>query len=209
MPLPHSLGASFHLLSRACTFSCGSTQQFLNSFFVASQFQTPLLPTSRARWIGSFFSSFRVRRPLPIHLSNLSKPVPRRRPRSHRRARQVQRLFSDSRESLGLSPFLCTLDLVKFHTRALPKANVHRVPCKDRKRRAVKRGSSGEGSSLEISMKSGRSLKPHKKAAVTSKSIFLKFFTILTWQLPVEAGPQRQLRRSRTPSSACRHSCHS
>ena len=51
-----------------------------------------------------------------------------------------------------------------------------RVPYRDRTRRDIRRGFSEVGSSLGISMKSGLSLNPFKKAAVTSKSITLNFF---------------------------------
>ena len=54
--------------------------------------------------------------------------------------------------------------------------SITRSRYRDRTRRAVRRGFSEAGSSLGISMKSGLSLNPHKKAAVTSKSITLNLF---------------------------------
>ena len=110
----------------------GASQQFLNMLLVALQLQTPLLPTNSTTLIGSFLSvCFALSGDCRLEfvdslqfLSNLATPVPRQRPRSHRRGRPVQLQYSVSRRALEHLWSLGTRVLAKFHPRALSRPPV-------------------------------------------------------------------------------------
>ena len=147
--------------------------------------QTPLLPTNSTTKIGSFLSvcfapSDDCRRELVVSLQFLFQILERLFLANDQEVIDVQdqinsstRIPEDPWSSFGLS----VPEFSQSSTHVLcPELGSITRPVQRSYRRAIRRGFSEAGSSLGISMKSGLSLNPYKKAAVTSKSITLNFF---------------------------------